>query len=398
MKTKPKQRNTIIISICVLIAALAVGGFALSRTKNPRIRMLLSIIHFTESTLEDPAYLLYDIDIMELCREYLNADTQITGTAGFDHMQKVKSSIYMNVDATRSFEQKRVAAHMNLDFIVINAGKMNLYGEKETIYLDAPLLGENVGYAFPTGLNLFPRAPDLTSDINQTWFRKNAKNIVSLMQNISMEETGEILQDKDGTISQEYIVTIPKGEGGFVWDLFGMEAPDYDVVSSIYLTKDNRIRRVCMDLSQKVPGASFMLDGVSMGTCYFYYELPENERVEMTMIRNPKYKNWMDCKMVYFTNTGEELTTTSNMTWNRDDKSFSLKVNDLLMMKGDKTMAQGFFTGEVSQLDKKPDVFEGKDEYLYGLEVLDWRQIRDDSEAFVNEVLAKTSMSVLMQE
>ena len=68
------------------------------------------------------------------------------------------------------------------------------------------------------------------------------------------------------------------------------------------------------------------------------------------------------------------------------------------MMKGDKTMAQGFFTGEVSQLDKKPDVFEGKDEYLYGLEVLDWRQIRDDSEAFVNEVLAKTSMSVLMQE
>lgn len=141
-----------------------------------------------------------------------------------------------------------------------------------------------------------------------------------------------------------------------------------------------------------------MLDGVSMGTCYFYYELPENERVEMTMIRNPKYKNWMDCKMVYFTNTGEELTTTSNMTWNRDDKSFSLKVNDLLMTKGDKTMAQGFFTGEVSQLDKKPDVFEGKDEYLYGLEVLDWRKIRDDSEAFVNEVLAKTSMSVLMQE
>ena len=167
MKTKHKKRNTIIISICVLIAALAVGGFALSRTKNPRIRMLLSIIHFTESTLEDPAYLLYDIDIMELCREYLNADTQIIGTAGFDHMQKVKSSIYMNVDATRSFEQKRVAAHMNLDFIVINAGKMNLYGEKETIYLDAPLLGENVGYAFPTGLNLFPRAPDLTSDINQ---------------------------------------------------------------------------------------------------------------------------------------------------------------------------------------------------------------------------------------
>ena len=397
MKTTHKKKKFIILIIILLVVALLMGGLALRHTKNPRIRMLLSILHFTESTLEDPSYLLYDIDIMELCREYLNADTQITGTAGVDHMQKVKSSIYLNMNATRSFVQKRAAAHMDLDFVVMNAGKMNLYGENETVYLDAPLLGDNVGYAFPTGLNLFPKAPDLTSDIDKTWFRQNAKNIVELMQNISIEETGEVIQDKDGTKSQEFVVTIPQGQGDFVWELLGMEAPDYDVVSSIYLTEDNRLRRISMDLSQKVEGASVVLDGTTMGTCYFYYNLPENERLEVSMVRNPQYKNWIDCEMLYITNKEDRYKVTSNITWNREDKGFSLKINDLIMANGDKELARGFFKGQVMPLEEEPDVFEGREDYLYNLQELDWRKIREDSESFINEVLAKTSMSVLME-
>lgn len=397
MKTTHKKRKIIILIICLLALVLLVGGFALRGTKNPRIRMLLSILHFTESTLENPAYLLYDIDIMELCRDYLNADTQITGTAGFDHMEKVKSSIYMDIDAIRSFSQKRAVAHMDMDFVVVNAGRMNLYGENDTVYLDAPLLGENVGYAFPTGMNLFPKAPDLTSDLDKTWFRQNAKNILELMQNISMEETGEVIRDEDGMVSQEFVVTIPKGQGEFVWELLGIEAPDYDVVSSIYLTKDNQLRRIVMDLSQKVKGASVVLDGTDMGTCYFYYNLPEDERLEVTMVRNPKYKNWIDCEMLYITNKDEQLKAVSNITWNQGEKGFSLKVNDLNMSNGDKELARGFFKGQVIPLEEEPEVFEGREDYLYHLQVLDWRKIREDSESFINEVLAKTSMSVLME-
>ena len=347
MKTTNKKRKIIILIICLLALVLLVGGFALRGTKNPRIRMLLSILHFTESTLENPAYLLYDIDIMELCRDYLNADTQITGTAGFDHMEKVKSSIYMDIDAIRSFSQKRAVAHMDMDFVVVNAGRMNLYGENDTVYLDAPLLGENVGYAFPTGMNLFPKAPDLTSDLDKTWFRQNAKNILELMQNISMEETGEVIRDEDGMVSQEFVVTIPKGQGGFVWELLGIEAPDYDVVSFIYLTKDNQLRRIVMDLSQKVKGASVVLDGTDMGTCYFYYNLPEDERLEVTMVRNPKYKNWIDCEMLYITNKDEQLKAVSNITWNQGEKGFSLQVHDLNMSNGDKELARGVFKGQV---------------------------------------------------
>ena len=38
-----------------------------------------------------------------------------------------------------------------------------------------------------------------------------------------------------------------------------------------------------------------------------------------------------------------------------------------------------------------PDVFEGKDTYLYGLEKIDWRSIRADAEGFMNDILDKMS-------
>ena len=119
--------------------------------------------------------------------------------------------------------------------------------------------------------------------------------------------------------------------------------------------------------------------------------------MEMTMVRNPKYKNWIDCEMVYITNKGQRYMVTSNMTWNQEEKGFSLKINDLKITNGDKNLAQGFFKGQVVPLDKEPDVFEGREDYLYNLQVLDWRKIREDSESFINEVLAKTSMSVLVE-
>ena len=42
------------------------------------------------------------------------------------------------------------------------------------------------------------KAPDLTSDINQKWFRSNAKNIVQLMGEIEIKKTGKTYTDKDG--------------------------------------------------------------------------------------------------------------------------------------------------------------------------------------------------------
>lgn len=393
MRIKNKKKLMIlIITICVVALALGIG-FLVAK-KNPRVRMLLSVVHFTDATLKDSGYLLYDIDIMEFLHEYVNADIHVEGKAGFSHMQTVHSSIFMDVDATRSFEQKRMAGHMDLDFVFLNAGKLNVYAENDTIYLDVPLLGDNVGYAFPTGDTLFRKAPDLTSDINQKWFRENRMNIIRLMRNIDMQRTGKTIED-DGGVSEEFVVTIPEGQGGFIWELLGMEAPDYDVVLSIYLTKDNHMRRMEMDLSHVLKGATLVIDGESAGTLMFRRELPQNETVEMTMVRNANHKNWIDCTLTYTTSKKEILTATSNITWKDLDKGFELKVNDLTITKDEKVLGEGFFKGSMVHLDEKPDVFGGREEYLYGLPALDWREIRDNSAEFVKDVLSHTALADL---
>ena len=51
------------------------------------------------------------------------------------------------------------------------------------------------------------------------------------------------------------------GSGQFIWKLLGMEAPDYDVTVSVYLTKGNCLRRMTVDLSHVLEGAVFMVDG-----------------------------------------------------------------------------------------------------------------------------------------
>lgn len=50
-------------------------------SKNPRARMLLSVIYFMQDTLKDPAYIAYHIDIMELCQDYFNGDISFEGKA-----------------------------------------------------------------------------------------------------------------------------------------------------------------------------------------------------------------------------------------------------------------------------------------------------------------------------
>lgn len=391
---KKKRKGWIILLVCLLL--LIGTGFYQSRT-NPRVRMLLSIMKFSESTLKSEDYLLHNIDIMELCRTYINGDTHVVGDAGFSHMKNLASSISMDIDRTRSFASRRMVNKMQMNFLWMKAGEIDVYGENETIYLDAPLLGDDIGYAFPTGIDLFMKAPDLTSDINQKWFRSNAKNIVQLMGEIEIKKTGKTYTDKDGLKGEEFVVTIPKGSGAFVWKLFGMDMPDYDVVYSVYLTKNNQLIRMEVDASHVIDGVSMVMQGKNLGTAYMYYQLPDNEKAVMRMKRNAK-EDCLDCTMVYYANTGENIKMKSSISWTKRDKGFSLKINNIHMWSGEEEMAQGFFKGEVTPLKDAGDVFEGKDERLYGFEVLDWKAIRKDTKGFVNDVLSKTSFGAFVAD
>lgn len=390
-----RKSNFILILLAVIIVILGGSIFYVSRT-NVRMRLLCNVLHFVTNTLESPSYLLYDVDIMELCRDYGNGDILINGRMGFDGLEQVSSSIYFDVEGSRSFSQKRMESTMDMSLLWIELGELNLYAEDETVYLTAPLLGEEIGYAFPTGQNLFLKMPELSHDLDKEWFQDHTMDIIDFMANdISIVETGEILVDEDGTKSDELVITVPQGTGDFIWELLGMEAPDYDVVTTLYLTSDNHLRRVSVDLSDVLPGASMMIDGEDIGTSYFLYKLPDDEQVTLKMVRNPNYTHWIDSEAIYSANNGSKYSMTTHITWQEEaDGTITLKARDIAIMQDGKQKANGYFSGSIEKASDMEALFVDEEDRLYALEELDWKAVRDDAESFIDDVLSKANLKL----
>lgn len=388
MKKQKRRRVRRFLLLFLLLFLVGSGIWMGSSLQNPRVRMLLSVVHFAEQTLESPAYLAYDIDICDLIHQYINGEIRISGKAGLLHVPDFDVSMSANLEAVRSFPQKRFAAKALLNVLWLEAGEAEVYAEKETIYLLVPML-DNLANAFPTGINLFMKMPDLTSDLDHEWFRNSASDIVELMQEIQIEETGNRLVDEDGTESEEFVITIPEGSGQFIWKLLGMEEPDYDVTVSVYLTAGNCLRRMTVDLSEVLEGASFMVDGKGVGKAVFTYALPDEEAVEITFLRNPAYHRWMDIEAGYYANTGETYTVSAALKWEESEKGFSVHANDILFACDGKSLGEAYFVGEVEPIEETEDVFEGKASWLYGLQETDWRRIRTDAAGLIEEMLEK---------
>ncbi len=376
-----KNKKIIVIVILTVLLVLAVVGMLIVKS-NPRVRILSSIIKFSESTLNNKEYLLYDVDIMELFSDYANSDTRITGVMGLPEIKGLDASISIDMEATRSFDQKKFASESSLNLLWIEAGELNMYAQDNTWYLTAPLLGSDIGYAFPTDLDWFPKMPELTSDIDREWFRDNYSNIVELITEIEVEEI-----DNDG-----FLVTIHKGDGHFIWELLGMEDPDYDVKISMYLTKDNNLSRMELDLSDVLEGAFLVLDGENASKCIFTYELPENESMEMVLERNPDATNWMDMTITYFGNNDKNYIMTGGLNWEEIKNGFKMNVKGFKLECDDELLARGYFLGKVVKEEASSDVFDGQSDYLNSLEVIQWKTVRDDTEGFIDDVLDEISL------
>ena len=88
-KKKPLRRCGIFFA-CLLFLFLCSFVYI---SKNPRARMLLSVIYFMQDTLKDPAYIAYHIDIMELCQDYFNGDISFEGKAYLNDIKNFKYSL-----------------------------------------------------------------------------------------------------------------------------------------------------------------------------------------------------------------------------------------------------------------------------------------------------------------
>ena len=258
-KKKPLRRCGIFFA-CLLFLFLCSFVYI---SKNPRARMLLSVIYFMQNTLKDPAYIAYHIDIMELCQDYFNGDISFEGKAYLNDIKNFKFSSSMDISGERSFAQKKLSIISDMDVLTLNVGEMDFYMNPNTVYFMVPML-DNLSYAMTTSNTYFKKAPELTHDIDQEWFHDNFSNIIELTRQIQIEETGKTRTDSDDVKSHEYLVTIPEGSGGFIWELLGMDTPDYDIRVSLYLTDLCRMSRMEVDLSDITEGASMIIDGTDV--------------------------------------------------------------------------------------------------------------------------------------
>ena len=388
--SKGQKVLAIILSVLVIAILAVVGVYKIESKTNPRVRLLSSTVYFTEHTLKNPSYLMYGVDIMELLHVYFNGPIEVSGDVALYDVKDLGFSFTMDMEATRSLEQKRLACTSAAEVLGIDAGTAEIYSEDETIYILIPSM--DLSFAFPTGMELFKRMPDLTHDIDREWFHENMQNIIEFTGQIKIEETGEYIRETNGEKAEEFKITIPEGTGAFMWELLGMDMPDYDVIVSMYLNSKNHLRRLEIDLSNTMEGASMVIDGEDVGTLLFYYDLPDGEKMHMVMTRLSDKTNTMSMETVYDTNADIHYTMQGNLSWSYDDgdDGVKIKVKEMQIQHGSEVLAKINFNGSVTPLNEEPDVFYGVDtDYLEEIEKLDWKAIRDDVEGFTKDIIAQ---------
>lgn len=386
-----KKKNAIILIIIFALAIIIKAELDF----NPTVRILASVINFSESTLKNSDYLAYNIDLRDLFRNYTNSDIRYNGSAYIKKIKGFPYSLSGSIKGERSSSQKKFSLKSDLDVLVLDVGELDIYADTDTIYLNVPLLG-GIAYGFNTGEDLFRQAPNLTSDINREWFHNNKRNIYNFVNSISIEKTDQIYIDEDGTEASEFSITIPQGEGDFIWELLGKEAPDHDIKCSVFLDKSNHARKVVFDLSYKRDGEYAAIYGKNLGTFELYVPLPDDELVITTIKRNgdTSYTNAFTNNISYYASTGDVYTIDHGILLNQLENGYKIEATDLVLARNDTILAEGYIKGKISTVENMGDVFENAGADLSSVEVIDWNTIKNDTASFIDDVISKARENV----
>ena len=133
------KKKTLRIIVIVVVALAIIAKAEL--TFNPSARLLASIINFSESTLNNPDYLAYNIDLKDLFINYTNADIEYSGNAYIKKLEGFPYSINGTIKGQRSTNQKKFSCKSDLDVLVMDVGSVDFYAKDQTVYLSAPILG-----------------------------------------------------------------------------------------------------------------------------------------------------------------------------------------------------------------------------------------------------------------
>ncbi len=362
---------------------------------NPSIRILSSVINFSESTLNNPNYLAYGIDLKDLFRNYTNSDIRYSGSAYIKKVKDFPYSINGNIKGERSSEQKKFSCKADLNVVVLQVGELDVYAENDIVYLVAPLLG-GISYGFDTGENLFIEAPNLNHDITREWFHDNKGNIYEFVNSIEINRTENVYVDEDGVKAEEFSIVIPQGEGDFIWELLGLTPPDHDIKCSIYLDKLNHTRKLVFDLSYKTKGAYLSIYGNHLNTVELYVPLPDEEYAVATIKRNGNvnYTNSYINNLTYHASNGDNYYLEHGVLLNYIENGIKIEMEDITVKQNDTVLAEGYVTGKIHTVENMGDVFENADADLSEVNVIDWDTIKNDTASFVDDVIDQARKNV----
>lgn len=375
-----------LIIIISIIAAILIGGL-LFVLFNPRAKFLAGITRFAVETLNDNDYIGYNLDVMELCRDYVNGDIEFSGDVIAGDIKGFGYTSSARIQGVRSFSMKQMSVNADAKVLFINVGEVDVFAKDKTMYMIVPSF-DNLAYSLTTDADLFYKAPMLNGNLDAAWFKDNIGNFIEFANDIDIRESGQVLEDDDGTISTEYLITIPKGEGEFIWELLGMDVPTEDINLSMYITRGCKIRRVSLDISNVLPDSTLTVDGTSMGNVILEERLPDNEKLTVYLIKRGdyRYSNCVDIEMVYNSRDGKVYTGDGGIVYEKGSNGYDVQVKRLKFYEDETLIGQVYFNGNVHPTMCVTEPVSTATVPLDSIKNYSWEELRDNFDSFINDV------------
>ena len=387
MQRMHTRRKIVILAVILAVFVILAAAVYFSLRRDIRFRMFRAMEHFSTESVNSPEYLLYDLDVTGLCRNYLNGDISVDGTIGLSRTEQLNIPLSVDIQGTRSVTQGRMHLEAGIRMLRYEAVSLDVYGENDMLYVDAPFLPSK-GFALSTGVDIFTKAPETGRVLpDKEWFAQHRKQIRELIRKIAIEETGNTLEEE--RVSTEYRITIPEGSGDFLWELIGADPPKKDIIFTIYLTPDDRIRRLTLDLSPLMDGGTLMIDGIHADTAFFTRDLHEGKRLLLQVSRSREASHRLVFLVSYENGEKDSYEVSAGVEWTTDNsqESMDIRVRQLKIKRNGSFLGGGSFRGTLQTEDVLEDVFEGQEKRLRSLQKMNLLQIQDEALQYMDTVL-----------
>lgn len=387
-KKRPMKKGTkALIIIAGILAAIIISGF-LVVSFNSRAKYLMSVVRLATETLNDSGFIAYNLDLMEICRDYADGDVEFNGDLIASDIEGFGYTSSAVIHGVRSFEKKQMSVKADAKVLFVNVGEVDFYAVDKTMYVIVPSL-KNLAYSLTTDADLYWKAPKLNGNLDAAWFRENAANFIEFAGDIEMEESGVELVDDDGTVSTEYLIKIPKGKGEFIWELLGMDIPDHDIDLSMYITRGCKIRRVSLDIDSIIPDASITIDGLSLGNVTLTKKLPDNEDITVTIVKRGDYlySNCVDIGFTYNTKDGVKYTGNGSLVYSKADKGYDIQLKRMKAYKDGALIGQVYANGNIFSTSIDYEPVSDSPIPLDSIKNYEWEELRDNMDQFLQDVM-----------